>query len=316
MGTTGSSRPQVRSMRFEQAVYAILPAFQATGGDRAPVNVSLSLPSFQMYHGALLEMSLAGDMGPLDVVDFYVERPSLPALNGDLGPLDGFMYGGAVIDADLGPLDGYIDVDILNPMRLSGDLGPLDGQMLAQKTIRVQISGNLGPIVGDAYGGAVIEGSIGPIVGSMAVAVPSRAFITGDLAPLTGSMTIDVIRGGRIAGDLAPLTAANYVAFTVDMGALTGAMDIAVVEQVDNVAWVMNKAHAGVTRYPEYPFDFVLRWRGKQFLATTDGLYLFGASESNPSPINARFQLPASDYGEARYKRVPRAYLGGMSAAR
>ena len=82
------------------------------------------------------------------------------------------------------------------------------------------------------------------------------------------------------------------------------------------VAWVMNLAHNGVTRYPAYPFDFVVRFQGKHYLANSSGIYELGAADDDGEPIDAEFGLPPSDFGSTQEKRCPRLYIKGNLVAK
>jgi hypothetical protein len=299
--------------RWSETQFIDLPPFTALGGDTEPLDVNISLPAFAMYPGQVCELSIDGELAALDVISFSASFDIVPTLSGTLGALTGSMNGGFSLFGDLAPLEGSMTLYNETTMRISGVLAPLEGSMSGVVSVVGSLSGQLGALDGIMYGGASINGELGALIGTGTGSVPLTMGIRGYLPPLLGSMDAETPGRAFLDGELAPLEAA-FVVLEGELPALVGRMYMSVVEATTNIAYVMNKSTGAVTRYPDYDFSFALRWQGKQFLASPDGLFEYDREEDVPAPIAARFALPPSDYGETGEKRVPRVYLQGELA--
>lgn len=298
---------------WTETQFVDLPAFTASGGEFPPVDVDITLPAFAMYDGQVCEMTIDGEFAALDVVSFSMSFDIVPSLFGELGALTGGMNGGYALFGDLAPLEGSMTLYNETTMRIDGILAPLEGSMTGVVSVVGSLTGQLGALEGVMYGGASINGELAALTGTATGSVPLTLGIKGYLPPLIGSMEAETPGRAFLDGELAPLEAA-LVVLDGQLPALDGRMYVSVVENTTNIAYVMNKASGGVTRYPDYDYTFAVRWQGKEYLAAPGGLFEFDNEEDTPVPIAARFTLPPSDYGETGEKRVPRVYLQGELA--
>lgn len=84
-------------------------------------------------------------------------------------------------------------------------------------------------------------------------------------------------------------------------------------------AYSINLKHAGgdqapvdeVTRYTNFPFTHVVRFRGSYFGAAADGLYLLEGTTDDGQAIPYAVKTCASDFGAPELKNVASAYLSG-----
>lgn len=313
LGMERSSNAYLIPGTWTETQFIDLPAFQAQGGEFPPVDVDITLPAFAMYQGQVCELTIDGELPALDVVSFSMSFDIVPSLNGTLGALTGSMNGGYALFGDLAPLEGSMTLYNETTLRIDGTLAPLEGSMTGIVSVVGAIAGELGALQGVMYGGASIDGKLAALTGSGLADVPLTIGIRGYLPPLIGSMQAETPGRAFLDGDLAPLVPALGV-LEAQLPALTGRMYMSVIEATTNIAYVMNKASGGITRYPDYNFSFAVRWQGKDYLASTDGLFEYDREEDVPVPIAAKFTLPPSDYGESGEKRVPRVYLQGELA--
>lgn len=79
------------------------------------------------------------------------------------------------------------------------------------------------------------------------------------------------------------------------------------------IAWVMNTASKGVTRYSNYPFNSFLKVGDTQFAVSSGGVHRLGGDSDNGADINAQIRLGLADLGNRKLKRVPEAYIGMSS---
>ncbi|MCK5919400.1 MAG: hypothetical protein KAG66_00560 [Methylococcales bacterium] len=74
-------------------------------------------------------------------------------------------------------------------------------------------------------------------------------------------------------------------------------------------AYAINVAHRETTLYPDYAFNQIVRLNGLYYGVRPDGLYLLEGPDDDGSSIQATIQTADMDFGTARHKRVPYAYL-------
>ena len=67
----------------------------------------------------------------------------------------------------------------------------------------------------------------------------------------------------------------------------------------------INLATSGVTHYPDYPFDNILRFKDRFFGVKADGVYELTGDTDDGAEILAAIKTFESDFGSANLKRVP-----------
>lgn len=313
MGMTNASGndPQLIPFRWAETQFIDLPALDASGGLRPPVNVDITFPAFQMYTGNLVQVTIDSEFMTLDVQDFSLTTEIIPYLYGELAALEGGMNGGASLGGDLAALEGSMTLYNETTAYLDAALPALTGSMTGYVTKVLTINGEFAPLDGQMYGGAQLYGELAPLEGSGRMAAVAIGNIYGELPALSGTMEGTFNRGAVLEGELAPLDV-TFGHILGDLPALTGSIDLGKTVASKDTAWVVNKTNGAITRYPDYDFDYVVRFNGRQLLVKDNGLYEFDRSEDIPEMIDARFALPPSDYGTSDEKRCPRVYMQGM----
>jgi hypothetical protein len=79
------------------------------------------------------------------------------------------------------------------------------------------------------------------------------------------------------------------------------------------IAWVMNTASKGVSRYSNYPFNSFMKVGDTQFAVASDGVHRLGGDDDNGTSIDAQIRLGLSALGTRKLKRVPECFIGMSS---
>lgn len=66
-----------------------------------------------------------------------------------------------------------------------------------------------------------------------------------------------------------------------------------------------------VTRYTNYPFERIVRWRGSYYGMAADGLYLLEGTTDDGQPIEWVLRTGTTDFGKPEKKNTASAYVGG-----
>lgn len=77
--------------------------------------------------------------------------------------------------------------------------------------------------------------------------------------------------------------------------------------------WSVNTATGASSAYEDFPFNSFASIGGKNYGATTDGIYALEGDDDAGSPIQAHVHLGDRDFGTSRLKALPHAYLGVSS---
>ncbi len=258
------------------------------------LNIAITGPEFVDFYGRVS----TADLGTLVT---RLEPPTLEAYGG--GQLVGELAAVELtIEASL-PIWGTLDVTLPRPTLTAS----------ARVTGVGELVGTLEALTFTGFGGGHLVAELPRVEASLTGLVPNYGVLTGTLPRLTMEATatigaagvLDVVlpelvaRWGVMRAEIAPPTAElRETSYTVQQYA----------------TWVVNKAHNGVTHYPNYRFDYLLRLNGKEYLVRDDGLYQFGGDADDGSDIDSTWALPPSTFGDSREKRVPRFYLQGNLA--
>lgn len=168
------------------------------------------------------------------------------------------------------------------------------------------------------YGGAVCSitltgaptlsatGTVGG-VGSVAVTVPLAQLSAAVTAQNHGSAILTA-PAGKMAGTLQ--------AYIVAPGATLTAIGSATITATYE-AYALNLNHTGekvvdqMTRYTNFPFTHVVRYKNSYYGVAAGGLYLLEGTTDAGAPIAWQFKTGITDFGTANLKTVTYAYFGG-----
>lgn len=288
-----------------------LPAMRFFAADRSMGFAQGRYPAPSLYGAEFWRFTgvLFGEMGGLVVDDMWgwVSVPN--NLSGSLSPLSGEFFGGAQLRGDM-LLAGEFSATVPNIGRINGSFANLVMNSTGLIGAYGEIAGILATRVeGELWGGATLSGSLAALVGDLDGTTGVVGALLGELSPLVGEAFGSLQNYGILVGEFGPMEPL--------WGLLDGELIALAGEFVEGVtlgeyrAWVMNLAHAGLTHYPGYGFDFIVRWQGKHYLGNLEGIFELGGDSDDGLPIAAGFTLPSSDYGTSTMKRAPRVYYQG-----
>ena len=171
------------------------------------------------------------------------------------------------------------------------------------------------------YAGALVSATIGACTlqaeGTNGIA--GAAQLTLPLYELDASASLENV--GRAELVSPPMAATPWaVAWMTAPAARMTAIGTAVVA-VTHEAYAVNlrsEVEGGgneVTRYTDYPFERIVRWRGSYYGMAADGLYLLEGSTDNGQPIEWALRTGTTDFGKAEKKNTASAYVGGRLGA-
>lgn len=297
------------------SVDEVLPAFLslAGGGYESYGQAIVDMPTFEAigYELPVYDGVLDGTFAGLEVQDFYGHIDPLNRISGDLEELAGGLEGGAYLAQDIPALAGELSGNIEVVGRLDGTFMRMTMNSTGLTGMYGELVGSLGdPLDGELLAGAFISGSIPGLVGELVATSGATGVIDATFQGLAGEVSGAWLNTGRLDATLPPIEALWGI-LEGTIVSLNGEFVESEVTVSEYVAWVMNLAHNGVTRYPAYPFDFVVRFQGKHYLANSSGIYELGAADDDGEPIDAEFGLPPSDFGSTQEKRCPRLYIKG-----
>ena len=290
-----------------------LPAIDGYAADRPYAYADIDLPPATAFGFEALQFDAAwdGEIPGLDVQDFFIQEHPPNSWFGWLSGLNGYLATGSRWSSDLPALTGEIHGDLQAVIRF--DL-TFPAMVMYSTSTTWQTSEWQGlldlPLDGDLYGGSNLSGTLPALGGEFSMTVGSVSRLVGDLAPLTGILSATAELRSVLDGSFAPLVAV-WTLWDGELPALGGDFVVAPVTETEYSAWVMNVAHAGVTRWPGFPFAFIARWQGKHYLGNADGLHRYGGDDDDGEPIAGAFALPPMDFGSSVEKRCPRFYLQG-----
>ena len=248
-----------------------LPAIDGLASEDAYGEVDVTLPALRTFAGELPDYDgvLYGRLSGLEVVDFWGYQNAPDAVIGRLGPLVGSLYGGANLDGALASLSGALTGTLEVVGRISGTLAELGGALHALVGATATLDRPLGlGLRGELFGGAQLDGELPALRGASSGDLDTIGTINGTFV-LSGSLSGTHEDYGRLSGSIGELGALWGVLDGVIV-ALDGELVASQVTVAEYAAWVMNLAHNGLSRYPAYPFDFVVRWQRRHYLANSD----------------------------------------------
>ena len=77
----------------------------------------------------------------------------------------------------------------------------------------------------------------------------------------------------------------------------------------------INTKVRATTQYKEFSFNSMVNFGDRKLAASDEGLFSLGGNNDNGSPINAHFELIATDFGMPQPKRLRYLYFGFDSSS-
>lgn len=240
------------------------------------------------------------------------KTPPTGVSNGVLPKLTGQVYGGATIAGTLPRLTGTVAITAQTLLRVSGKLPKLTGEILFKVQHTLAVNGTLPALTGEVFGGAILSGSLPRLTGQVSISAETSLKVTGMLPGLRGSISFGVPTTLRVTGTL-PVIRPHYGIVTGTLPRLTGTITLTAEQVRELVAYAMNIANGAMTRYTNFPFQHIVRFKGHSYGFDATGGYLLEGDTDDGDAIEAYIHLPDFDFGVTNLKSVPYVYIGSRS---
>lgn len=174
-----------------------------------------------------------------------------------------------------------------------------------------------GGYLADARGGAVaaLQAPQATLTASGTVDWLARCSGTVYALQITASGSVEYV--GKCDGLLPALQVSNVGLLLATLPRLTLRATGTTSVTVEYEAYSFTLLGEGVaaTRYTNYPFDRIVRWRDKYLGVGADGLYELDGDDFDGAPIVASVQTAETDFGHPGFKRFPSMYFNGRVGA-
>ena len=159
------------------------------------------------------------------------------------------------------------------------------------------------------YSGGRITASIAKPVVSMAVSVSRPLSIASTLPKpsVSAAMTTSTLLSISISLSK-PLSPSNVILASLSKPVVAMTLTAAVTRTLQ--AYGINIRNNAMTDYSNYPFEFVVRFQGKNYGFNSSGAYLLEGGDDNGTNIDAYLEVPENNFGIHNEKRVNSVYVG------
>lgn len=184
----------------------------------------------------------------------------------------------------------------------------------------MSVSASLGVMNVAGYGGSIISATVGGIT---ALASGKSGIVGGVRAslPLVNAEVTVSLKGKLTVGlSLPPLRSISGGGIGVSLPRLTAVVVGVATVTATYEAYALNLNHKPVpgkeptdemTRYTNYPFDKIIRYKNSYFGANSTGLYLLEGTTDDAAPISYSVKTKLTDFGTDQMKTPEAAVFGG-----
>lgn len=188
----------------------------------------------------------------------------------------------------------------------------------------MSVSASLGVMNVAGYGGSIISATVGGIT---ALASGKSGIVGGVRAslPLVNAEVTVSLKGKLTVGlSLPPLRSISGWSIGVSLPRLTAVVVGVATVTATYEAYALNLNHKPVpgkeptdelTRFTNYPFDKIIRYKNSYFGMNSTGLYLLEGTTDNATPIAYDVKTHVTDFDATEQKTVVSAYMGGRMGA-
>ncbi len=169
--------------------------------------------------------------------------------------------------------------------------------------------GYAGAVCSVALGGSpvlVSSGTVGGVSG-IQVTVPMAQLSAAGTAKNYGSAILVAPTGRMAAGLQAYLIAPNATLTAIGTATITATYEAYALNLKHNDPGTVDE----MTRYTNFPFTHVVRYKNSYYGVAAGGLYLLEGTTDAGAPIAWQFKTGITDFGTANLKTVTYAYFGG-----
>lgn len=237
-----------------------------------------------------------------------------------------YCGGTAGITAPIGTLSSTATGTASLRAAVTAPAGMLNATGTVSCVASLDITAPSGTLVG--YGGAVCSittsagtlaaTGIGGGVASVAVTAPLFQLVASVTAQNHGSLLITAPAGRLVTGSQAYIIAPAGILTAIGTATITATYE----------AYAVNLKHQPkpgkepndeVTRYTNFPFTHIVRYKNSYFGANSTGLYLLEGTTDyaspTPTPVPWAFKTAMTDFKSQQHKTVASAYFGGRLGA-
>lgn len=315
-----------------------LPALAVSLAGGSFIAATLPMPAVTIFTGPSLDVSLpalefTGSMGgslsaTLPMVQVLLlahDSAGENALDVSLPSLAFEAFGGASMSGTLPALEFDGALTVTNWGMIDATLPALDGALSGTTSAVVTIAATLPMLDFVGYGGAVLSVTLGAVttqitatsggVASISMTLPMFDVVISATAQAHGEIDaiIPALESGPYLQMWATLPMVQFVA--VGTATVTATYE----------AYSLNLKHAPghegpdeLTRYSNFPFDQIIRYRGSYFGVAAGGLYLLeGTTDFAPATPLVPTAIPwdwrtcMTDFGSPNKHTAVSAYFGG-----
>lgn len=260
--------------------------------------------------------------GPHAIVHGFAHSSPIQTNNitGTVGIVQGFTGAQGSIVGTHGVIAGAVTVTVLGRGEITGTVGVVVGSA----TVSVLASGAItgpSPAAVEGFGGAngAITGTSGAVSGTVFVGGVATGSITGTHAVVAGAGTVGVVLSGAITGTVGYIAPTARGAIVGTVGIVTGSVTLSVTVEYEAYSFELQETEKGTqtaaTRYTNYPFSRIVRWRGHYYGMSTDGLYLLEGDDFDGTPIVSVVKTGFTDDGKTEMKQARSLYFSGRIGA-
>jgi len=317
--TVAFANPALGVNRISIKVGAGFKLMSISAEDNAaiPMTADLTAPMglLTSYTGA--QATLSPTMGQLLTV--LRSNPNVFEAASPMGVLTSRGGAAAKVAAPAGTLVSSLSV----PISINATLVGPTGTLLATGTTTVTVKANLmltpaGTLVAQAGGSMSVSGPMGLLNAAAFAGVLARFRAGAPMGELSALMSSGLtIRAELVAPSFGPVLYVN-AALASPMGALDAYAEIVVAVTYEAYATNLQpfvtrgqEPINEVTRYTNFPFNQILRFKDTYLALADDGLYTLGGTTDAGDPITWAWKTAMGDSDTSYKKTVLSVYFGG-----
>ncbi len=289
---------------------AVVLSFDAPTPPVTIVPTSLPMQTLAAYGGA--RAALTAPMGTLEILTHTT--PIGDGMTAPMGVLA--ARGGARVPgltAPMGTIAGTMSVPIIGRADLSAPMGTLSAAGTVSQFARASIAAPMGELA--ARGGAVasLTGPMGTLATAATVGIVARAALSAPMGELSASASEGIWARAVLVAPMFEPSRTARAALTAPMGRLLARAHtvVAVVYEAYAVNLQPSDSVHEVTRYEEWEFDRILRWRDQYYGVRADGVYPLGGDLDLAEPIAWTIHTGTSNLGSRQEKACREGWLHG-----
>lgn len=242
-----------------------------------------------------------------------------------LGAITGEAYGGAYMAESLPSLAGEATGTVPVIAALNAALPAITCDATGTATSLATVNATLPSITGLAYAGAVLSATLGGVTMDATGTTGSVASVQAVVPLFEIEFTATADNYGGVDADLPTLLSGPYLEVDAVLPAFEIVAEGHAVVAVSYEAYAVNLTHTDdkspdeVTRYTNFPFDRIIRWKGNYYGVNSSGIFLLGGTTDHATPtptaIPWAWKTGTEDFDTPQMKRVFEVFFGGRLGA-